>query len=167
MTFFFSLLAALGILCRKHVSKEFKLVEVRHGYQLILRWLQSFISTNTICTPAKNIHSYHCSTKASSSPIDWYLNGCFSRMACSWYILQHIPARSRWVLFEDKRPVNLWTMAQWIKHNMCGQEYQGLLWVSLLSTSQGTPQIIVQLRFLNSKCPRFFSPPALTHSLLS
>lgn len=59
-------------------------------------------------------------------------------------------------------------MAQWIKHNMCGQEYQELLWVSLLSTSQGTPEIIVhRLLVFKLAVPVFFFLPALTQSGLS
>lgn len=59
-------------------------------------------------------------------------------------------------------------MPQWIKHNMCGQEYQELTWVSFLSTSQGTPQIIVrQLLVFKLEMPVSVSPPVLTLSVLS
>lgn len=122
-------------------------------HQLIHGGLQSFINTQHPCKKHPQLSTFD---KASS--FHWYSNGWFSRMTCSWYIL-HIPACPRWVLFEDKRPVSLWKMVQWIKRNMCGQEYQELFWVSLLSTSQGTPQIIVhQLLFLNSKYLWFFFP---------
>lgn len=50
-------------------------------------------------------------------------------------------------------------MAQWIKRNMCGQEYQELSWVSLLSASQGTPQIIVhRLQVLKLEMPVILFP---------
>lgn len=41
--------------------------------------------------------------RSASSPthIDWYLNGWFSRMACSRYILQHIPPSSRSLKIKD------------------------------------------------------------------
>lgn len=63
-------------------------------------------------------------------------------------------------------PINLWTMAQWIKHNICGPKYQELLCVSLLSTSQGTPPIVVhQLLVFKLEMPVFVS--VLTPSVLS
>lgn len=60
------------------------------------------------------------------------------------------------------RPVNLWTMPQPIKHGTRGQDCQEMPWLSLLSTSQGTPQIIVQqllvFRLEMSVSPRLLSP---------
>lgn len=56
------------------------------------------------------------------------------------------------------------TVDQWVG----GQEYQELLWVSFLSKSQGTPQIIVHpLLLFKLELPVFFSRPALTHAVLS
>lgn len=136
------------------------------------------ILVNDCCTlpspiSAKNIHSSSFSENfffdTDRLIVQWLIfrNGLFMvHFAALWY--KHIPPSSRWVLFEDKRPVNLWTMAQWIKHNMCGQEYQELLWVSLLSTSHGTPEIIVhRLLVFKLAMPEFVIPPALTHSVLS
>ena len=51
---------------------------------------------------------------------------------------------------------------------MFSWEYENLLWISLLSTSQGTPQIIVhRLLVVELAMLVFFSPPVLTLSVLS
>lgn len=93
-------------------------------------------------------------------------------MAPSWYILLHFGVSTFHPtplgLSLKIRPINLWTMAQWIKHNICRPKYQELLWVSLLSTSQGTPPIVVhQLVVFKLEMPVFVSPSVLTHSVLS
>lgn len=56
-------------------------------------------------------------------------------------------------------------MLQWAGPGMCSQEYQPLLLAILLSTSQGTPSIIVhRLLVPKSEMP---SLPALTSTMLS
>ncbi len=95
----FFLLTAFGILCWKDVSEESGFC----CWSMVLLSayaLQSFISTNTH-TLQKTSTAIIIRSASSPTQTDWYLNGWFSRTACSRYILQHIPPSSRSLKIKD------------------------------------------------------------------